>query len=249
MSSNKRAPLYAQIEAILRERIRQMQPGDPLPSDRDLASEFGVSYLTARQAITRLASAGLVSREVGRGTFVIHPHVEKDLSGLTSFSEDMLRRGMKVRASVLECTIKPAMAEIAEALHILTESPVIHIRRLRFANDIPMALESVALSAVSFPGLKDVDFATQSLYETLERNYGVRLAVAKGTLGAASPSAEEAALLQISQNTPLIVVKRIAYSDLGDPIEYGESRYRSDRYQVPVELHRPSNVSHTHNAF
>lgn len=243
MPSNRNAPLYAQIEATLRERIRQMQPGDPLPSDRDLASEFGVSYVTARQAVTRLANDGLVSREVGRGTFVLRSHVEKDMTGLTSFSEDMLHRGMKVHSSVLECSVKHATPEIAEALHILPNSPVTHIRRLRFADDIPMALEAVVLSAVTFPGLEDVDFITQSLYETLEKHYGVRLSVAKGTLGAVTPTAEEAALLQISRNIPLIVVRRIAYNDFGEPVEYGESRYRSDRYQVPIELRRPSNAS------
>jgi GntR family transcriptional regulator len=239
MPSNRSAPLYAQIEATLRERIRQMQPGDPLPSDRDLASEFGVSYVTARQAVTRLANDGLVSREVGRGTFVIRSHVEKDMTGLTSFSEDMLNRGMKVHSTVLECGVKPSTPEIAEALNILPNSPVTHIRRLRFADDIPMALEAVVLSAVAFPGLEDVDFVTHSLYETLERRYGVRLTVAKGTLGAVTPTAEEAALLQIARSIPLIVARRIAYNDYGDPVEYGESRYRSDRYQVPIELRRP----------
>ncbi|RYF38460.1 MAG: GntR family transcriptional regulator, partial [Comamonadaceae bacterium] len=147
LSSNRNAPLYAQIEATLRERIRQMQPGEPLPSDRALASEFAVSYVTLRQAMARLASDGLVSREVGRGTFVQRSVVEKDMTGLTSFSEDMLNRGMRVHAAVLECAVKPATPEIADALRVLAGSPVTHIRRLRFADDIPMALEAVVLSA------------------------------------------------------------------------------------------------------
>ena len=237
MSSNRSAPLYAQIEATLRERIRRMQPGDPLPSDRTLASEFAVSYVTLRHAMSRLASDGLVSREVGRGTFV--QRVEKDMTGLTSFSEDMLNRGMRVHATVLECAVKPSTPEIADALNILPGSPVTHIRRLRFADDIPMALEAAVLSAVTFPGLETVDFVTQSLYGTLERRYGVRLRVAKGTLGAVTPTDEEAELLQISRDVPLIVARRIAYNESGAPIEYGESRYRSDRYQVPIELRRP----------
>ena len=237
MPPNRSAPLYAQIEATLRERIRKMQPGDPLPSDRDLASEFGVSYVTARQAVSRLANDGLVSREVGRGTFVLR--VEKDMTGLTSFSEDMLNRGLRVHATVLECAVKPSTSEIADALRILPGSPVTHIRRLRFADDIPMALEAVALSAVTFPGLDTVDFVTQSLYGTLERQYGVRLSVAKGTLGAVAPTDEEAGLLRISREVPLIVARRIAYAESGAPIEFGESRYRSDRYQVPIELRRP----------
>ena len=239
MSPGRSAPLYAQIEATLRERIRQMQPGDLLPSDRDLASEFAVSYVTVRQAVSRLASDGLVSREVGRGTFVQRSLVEKDMTGLTSFSEDMLNRGMRVHATVLECAVKPSTPEIADALRILAGSPVTHIRRLRFADDIPMALEGVMLSAVTFPGLETVDFVTQSLYGTLERRYGVRLSVAKGTLGAVTPTDEEADLLQISRDVPLIVARRIAYNESGAPVEYGESRYRSDRYQVPIELRRP----------
>lgn len=237
--ANRAAPLYVQIEATLRERIKQLQPGQALPSDRELAREFGVSYVTARQAVSRLAADGLVSREVGRGTFIASQRVEKDMTGLTSFTEDMRRRGFSVRAVVLECNVQKASQEVADSLHILTGSPVTYIRRLRLADEIPMALEAVWLSAVRFPGLVEMDFSTQSLYETLERRYGIRLSVARGVLGAAAPTAEEAQLLQIARTTPILFARRVAFDDDHNPVEFGESRYRSDRYDVPIQLNRP----------
>lgn len=240
----KRVPLYEQIEAILRDRIRVMQAGERLPSDRDLAQEFGVSFVTARQAVSRLAADGLVERHVGRGTFVAGARLEKNMSGLTSFSEDMVRRGLPVHSKVLECDVRPATRDVAQALQIAESSPVVHIRRVRFADHIPMAIEGVNLYALAFPGLADEDFSHQSLYEVLERRYGVVPAVARGVLSAVTPTSEEAQVLGISRTTPLIVVCRTAYNDHNEPIEYGESRYRSDRYQVPIEMWSPGRVNH-----
>jgi GntR family transcriptional regulator len=245
MALHTRIPLYEQIEAVLRERISSMQPGDRLPSDRDLAEEFGVSFVTARQAASRLAADGLVTREIGRGTFVARPRLEKDMSGLTSFTEDMHRRGMSVRSEVLECSIGAASIDVAQALEILTGCPVVRIRRIRFADEIPMALESVALSALSFPGLVDEDFSRKSLYDVLERRYGVRPTIARGVLGAAAPTTDEAQLLGISRSTPLLYARRTAYDEQHMAIEYGESRYRSDRYQVPIEMRWPSRRTRT----
>lgn len=232
-------PLYVQVEAALRQRIAQLRPGDPVPSDRALAAEFGVSGMTVRQAVGRLVDEGLLYRAVGRGTFVASPRMEKDMSGLTSFSEDMRRRGLRPSSHVLECTIQPASAEAAEALRLATDSPVVVIRRVRFADEIPMALERVALSALSFPGLVDEDFTTQSLYEILEHRYHARLMVARGTLSATAATALEGRLLGIRPGTPLIIVRRVAFNERNEPVEYGESRYRSDRYSVPIELRRP----------
>lgn len=241
--SHKRIPLYEQIEAILVERIRRLSPGARLPSDRDLAQEFGVSFVTARQAVSRLAADGLVERHVGRGTFVAGARLEKNMSGLTSFSEDMGRRGLAVHSQVLECAVRPAGLLVAQALQITENSPVVHIRRVRFADRVPMAIEAVNLHALAFPGLGDEDFSRQSLYEVLERRYGVTLAVARGVLSAATPSSEEAQMLGIARGTPLLVVCRTAYNQHNEPIEYGESRYRSDRYQVPIEMWSPGRSS------
>jgi GntR family transcriptional regulator len=243
MTPGRRVPLYEQIAAVLRERIRPLQPGDRLPSDRDVAGEFGVSFITARQAVSQLAADGLVTRQVGRGTFVASPRLEKDMRGLTSFSADMRVRGLMVRSQVLECSVGPANAEIAEALQIVDGAPVMRLRRVRFADEIPMAIESAAISAVAFPGLADEDFSHQSLYETLARLYGINLAVARGVLGAVAPTKEEAKMLGIARNIPLLVDRRTAFNELFEPIEYGESRYRSDRYQVPIEMWWPSRGS------
>jgi GntR family transcriptional regulator len=243
--SHKRIPLYEQIEAILRQRLHTMQAGERLPSDRDLAQEFSVSFVTARQAVSRLAADGLVERHVGRGTFVASARLEKNMSGLTSFSEDMIRRGLSVHSKVLECTVRPASQAVAQALQIAENSPVVHIRRVRFADAIPMTIEAVNLHALAFPGLAGEDFSHQSLYEVLERRYGVALTVARGVLSAVTPTTEEAQMLGITRATPLLVVSRTAYNQHNEPIEYGESRYRSDRYQVPIEMWSPRRNART----
>jgi GntR family transcriptional regulator len=233
-------PMHFQIETALRDRIGKLPPGAPFPSDPQLAQEFGVSRMTVRHAVARLVSEGLVQRKVGRGSVVARPRIEKPLIGLTSFTEDMRLRGLRPSSRVLARAVRPASAEEAEALAIGVGAPVLSLRRLRLADGEPMAIERVVLSVVAFPGLADEDFETQSLHEVLERRYGVRFAVARGSLRAVASSPQEARLLGISPGAPLIVAEQVAYNDHDAPIEYGETRYRADRYTIPTELRRPT---------
>ena len=90
-------PMYVQIEDYLKNQILQgdFVIGVAIPSERELTDTFGVSRMTVRQSITNLVNEGLLYREKGRGTYVATPKIEQPLSGLTSFTEDMLSRGMK----------------------------------------------------------------------------------------------------------------------------------------------------------
>jgi GntR family transcriptional regulator len=231
--------LYFQIEAELRERIQRLPANSPFPSDRELSEEFNVSRMTIRQAVSSLVREGLLKRQVGRGTLVAESIVGKSMNTLSSFSEDMRQRGMHPSSKVLRCEICHAEAETIEALQLSPHSQVIAIRRLRLANNVPVAIETVHLSALHFPDLQNEDLENHSLYEVLQRRYGVRLTVARGTLHAEPASDEEARLLGTGANAPLLVARRVAFNDRNEPIEEGESRYRGDRYYVPIELWRP----------
>jgi len=138
-------PHYRLIEQALRERIASLRPGDRLPSDTDLCEEFGVSRMTARNAMERLATDGLIRREPGRGSFVTAPPAHRRANRLMTFSQEMRRAGRTPSSRLLTRVIRPSTPDDAASLEIPARQPVVHLKRLRMADDEPIALESTVL--------------------------------------------------------------------------------------------------------
>ncbi len=138
-------PRYREIEQALRERIADLKPGDPLPSDAALCREFGVSRMTARNAVGRLAEEGLITREPGRGSFVAVPQSHRWANCLMSFSDEMRRQGRAPRSRLLRRELRPARPDEIRDLRLGEGEPVVALVRIRLADDVPIAVEAVAL--------------------------------------------------------------------------------------------------------
>jgi GntR family transcriptional regulator len=228
-------PHYRQIEDALRERIAGLRPGERLPSDAELVAEFGVSRMTARNAMQRLAEDGLVRREPGRGSFVAQPAAHRRANRLMTFSHEMRRAGRVPSSQILTRVVRPSSAAEAEALALRPRQPVVHLRRLRLADDQPIALESAVLVADAASAVLGADLEGGSLHETLAAaGFGLRRGT--GTIGAARASAEDARLLGIRVGDPLLVERRTIVDDDGRRIEATESRYPADRYGLEVQF-------------
>lgn len=230
-------PLHQAIEDYLRTRIASAKPGDPLPTDKELCDLFRVSRMTARQAVSRLAEAGLVVREPGKGTFVAHPRLQREVGALLSFTRQMERQGRIASSSLLDRAMRTATPEHAARLGIAPGAPLVAIRRLRLADGIPMAIELVLLPEEQFDWLKAVDLAHDSLHAVLESR-GIIPYAGEGTLTAETASKEEAHLLGISPGAPLLVERLVLNDQDGRPIEVGETRYAAQRYALEFHLHR-----------
>jgi GntR family transcriptional regulator len=233
MSGPTYLPQYRQIEQALRERVSRLQPGERLPSDADLCSEFGVSRMTARNAMERLAADGLIRREPGRGSFVADPPAHRRANRLMTFTQEMLRAGRVPTSRLLTRVIRPSTASEAAALDIPVRQPVVHLRRLRLADGEPVALEATALIGASAGAVMNADLATGSLHEAL-RVGGFVLARGTGTIAAAAATAEEARLLGIRTGDPLLVERRVVRDGHGRPIEATDSVYPAERYALDV---------------
>jgi GntR family transcriptional regulator len=233
-------PLYYQLKELIREQVEngEIRAGDRIPSERELSERYEISRMTARQAITELVNEGLLFREQGKGTFVAMPKISQGLIGLTSYTEDMLRRGLQPGTKLLCLEIVPPTRKIADRLHISLDSKVIQIQRLRLANDEPMALETSHIPASLCPDLAQQDLEGQSLYKLMEDRYALHLANASQTLEPANASTVEAELLNVSPTVPLLLIERITYTTDGTPAEFVKSLYRGDRYKFYVELQR-----------
>jgi GntR family transcriptional regulator len=231
-------PLYRQIEAELRERIRNgaLRPGAQVPTEPELMGEYGVSRATVRQALAGLIAEGLLEIRRGLGTYVVAPRFEHTIGGFYSFSREIERHGLQPGTKVLELRKEPAADVAAEALGIPVGTEVVALRRLRLAGPDPLVVETSHLPAARFPGLERVDFSRVRLYDTLMNSYGCRPTRARETFEPVLLTADEAGLLDQRRGEPALRVDRIAFDQDDQPIEFCRSTVRGDRYRYSVEL-------------
>ena len=228
-------PHYRQIEQALRERIATMRPGARLPSDTELCAEFEVSRMTARNAMERLAADGLISREPGRGSFVAPRPAHRRANRLMTFSREMRRAGRVPTSRVLAREIRQSSAAEAASLGIPVHQPVVHLRRLRQADDEPIALETAILIGACADAVMTANLVHGSLHETLAQA-GIVLRRGTGTISAATATASDARLLSIRIGDALLVERRVIADGHGRRVEATESRYPADRYGLEVQF-------------
>ena len=234
---------YQEIERWLRAQVLQGVPGDPLPSESELASTYGVSRMTARQAVQNLALEGLVQRRRGAGTFVARPPLHRHEAALMSFTGDMRRRGMVASSRLVDAALAPAGQADIDALRLAKGARVVAVSRIRLADGVALAIERVALPA-ECAGVLAVDLESGSLHEALA-SIGRVPAVAHSWISARSATAAEARLLGLARREPLLVERRIIHDTAGLPLEHTESAYVASRYvidaafEVVVKTARP----------
>ncbi|SCG39547.1 GntR family transcriptional regulator [Micromonospora coxensis] len=229
----KHEALYTALRAEIGADLR---PHDPLPSERELVARFGVSRATVRQAIGRLEEEGLVYRAQGAGTFVADPATISKSLALTSFSEDMRNRRLTPDSRLLDLTVASASVQVARDLAVSPGADVVHVRRLRLADSLPMCLEEVWLPAERIGDL-DASVIAGSLYEALAER-GVRPHHADQVIAATVVDAEQARLLQVAPYSPALRVDRVTYDESGTAVERAESIYRADRYDFRITVTR-----------
>lgn len=222
---------HIQVREYVRELIDGCGPGTPAPSERELVQRFGVARMTVRQAMDALVGEGLLERIPGRGTFVAEPRTQP--GRLMSFSEEMARRGLLAESQTLIARREKAGPGVARALQLTEGDPVIHWKRLRRADGIPMCIEDAYLSEILLPGFLQSGMPT-SLYDALAAR-GLRPTWAEDSVAADVASAEEAAQLEIGQGGACLRISRRALAD-ERPLEVSRSVYRADRFTLWVQF-------------
>jgi GntR family transcriptional regulator len=226
-------PLYFQIKQLLIAEMNsgRLQPNQRLPSERELSEQFQVGRMTVRHALLELMHEGKIYTRMGKGTFVHAAKIEQPLHALTGFSQDVRSRGGQPSSRVLEAKVLPANPGVEHALRIPPGAEVITLSRLRLSDGMPMALETAHLPFALFPNLLAHDFAAESLYEVLKKDYGVTLVHAEQSIEAALASPDEIELLSLQPPAAILRMERLTYNQAGQPMEYVRSAYRGDRYK------------------
>ena len=228
-----RALKHVQVREYVRTLISGAAPGSPAPSERELVHHFGVARMTVRQAMDALVVEGLLERIPGRGTFVARPR--RVPSGPTSFTEEMTRRGLLPESQTLLARREQAGPGVARALGLTEGDAVIHWRRLRRADAVPMCIEDAYLNEILIPGFLQSGMPT-SLYDALE-DRGLRPTWAEDSIAADVATDEEAALLEIEPGGAVLRHSRRASAE-DRIVEVSRSVYRSDRFTMWVQLGR-----------
>ena len=215
--------------------IRQLGVGEAIPSERRLSGELGVSRLTLRAALDELVREGYLVRRHGSGTFVSEPKIAQQLT-LTSFSEDMRRRGMVPDSRTVALENIHAGPQVARALSISPADRVFRIRRLRLADGEPMALETLHVPVSLVPGLTAAQLEHGSWYELLEERYNVVIAAGLQTIEPTVTNEEESELLGVPLHSPAFLFERTSQTPNERTVEFVHSIYRGDRYRLVAEL-------------
>jgi GntR family transcriptional regulator len=232
--SSKQALVRDQILSMLDE----LSVGDALPSERRLSTDLSVSRPTLRSVIDELVREGLLLRRHGSGTYVAEPKIALPLT-MTSFSEDMSRRGMVPSSRVVSFELTSAGAKLGQRLRLSPVEEVWVITRLRLADDETMAIEWLHAPRRLLPDLKREDLAQRSFYELLRERRGIVIASGVQTIEPTVTSPEEADLLGVPVHSPAFLFERTTEGQGGEVVEFVRSVYRGDRYRLVTEL-RPA---------
>lgn len=225
-------PLYFQIKQTIQEKISsgELKPGDMLPSETQLMGQYNVSRITVRRAIKELTQQGVVFSRQGKGSIVAEAQI-REMSGFRSFSEDILSRGMKPSSKIIECSLVEEPDEnILNQLHLESGEQVYRLRRVRLADDEPVAYEDVHTPERLFPNLDKFDFNHQSLFSVFRDHYRMFPVWADAEIEARAATPDFAEYLDINVGDPILVSMRWSYLDSFVVVEYTQSVYSGRRF-------------------
>jgi GntR family transcriptional regulator len=218
--------------------IERLGVGEAIPSERQLSGDLGVSRLTVRAALDDLVREGFLERRHGAGTFVSEPKIAQELT-MTSFTEDMRRRGMAPSSKTLELKTVAAGARLGRLLHVSPSERIVVVTRLRYADRETMAIETLHVAEALVPGLTAKDLEQHSFYELLEERFGVVVVGGSQAIEPTVTNEEESAALGVPLHSPAFLFERTTNAADGTIVEYVRSIYRGDRYRLVSDLTRP----------
>lgn len=232
----RKQPLYDQLVDLLSDKIQnEMHPGDALPSERDLAETYGLSRTTVRLAMSELEELGLVTRKHGKGTFVSNVSRDTtDLMGTYSFTDQMRSLGRVPHTEVIDFEVREASKFVAQNMDLRLGEAVFRMRRLRTADGVPMMLERTYMPVKVFEGLTQRMVESKSLYEIVEQDFRMKIKTAEEAFGARAARPDEARLLKIDEDAPVLHLVRTTYNSKNVVIEYTRSVARADMFEYKI---------------
>ncbi|WP_251861697.1 GntR family transcriptional regulator [Clostridium sp. Marseille-Q2269] len=232
-------PLYEQLKDEIQRKIDiELKPGDSIPTELEIEKMYNVSRMTVRRAIHELVLEGVIQKKQGSGTFVQEPKIVHNVERITSFTEEMKEKGMILKTVSTEINrIDNPSKKLVTKLNLSPFEKVIQIKRLRYVNNEPFIIMINYLREKYVEGIKEKRLNKESLYDSLENEYGIILERADETLEARESTEFEAENLEIDIWSPVLYLERLSYIKDNIPIEFTNVTIRGDKYKYNVSLY------------
>lgn len=238
----KKQSIFQEVAKQIQEKIDKglYISSQRLPSEYDLAKEFGVSRLTVRKAIDELISRNILVKQKGKGTYVMtQQKVQSGRAGLQGFTEAAKSYGKTSKTEVISFEpLADVPDEVTRALQLDGQEEVYHLVRLRSFDNEPMTVEDLYIRSIYLPEVTEKQLEG-SLFTLIEKQ--IEIAYSHQEVEAILVTEELSPLLKVNVGEPLLMVHSITYSITATPILYDTSYYRADRYTFKNTLHRTIN--------
>ena len=228
---------YQRIAAELRENIKDgvYQVGQQIPTEDSLAGRFGVNRHTLRRAVSLLAAEGLLRVDQGRGMFVANAPIRYPIGQRVRFNESLKSQGFRPHYQLLRAAETSAAGPVARHLEVPAEEPIVVMERLGFADECPLKIATSYFPLRHFPNLLHHIRHADSISRVFKEIYG-RDHIRRSTIVTARMvRPEDARLLSLPLNQPVLMVESINVDQDGQVIEYGITRFRSDQTELAFE--------------
>jgi GntR family phosphonate transport system transcriptional regulator len=229
--------VWRQIAAVMEQAIRRgaYRPGAQLPTEKQLAQDFGVNRHTVRQAMNRLAETGLVAIEQGRGMFVADAALDYALGSRTRFTENLLTRQKKPRRTLVLAEDIAAPAEIARALGIPTGATLCQLEFLNHADDRAISVSSHFFPVSRFPGMPELFQQHGSVTAALKASGVVDYSRRSTKVMAKLMAPSDAKLLHLPRGRPALITETVNVDTHGKPVEFVRARFIADHVTFSIE--------------
>ncbi len=235
LNENNPLPLYLQVKSMLEKKInsKEWASGAQIPTEKELASQFGVSSITVKRAVIDLVNEGLLYRKRGKGTFVISSVPEKEINSSVFFASGQNETTIH---KLLNYKIEKSDLTVAKVLEIELGEEVINIQRLGIEDGEPMSIEYTYLPKRIYSGNFIDGVENELIYNIIKKKYNLELSKAKNYFSGTIANPSDAKLLNISKNTPLFVWERITQDSSGVVVEYSRFIMRQDKEKYYLEV-------------
>ncbi|HAH95575.1 MAG TPA: phosphonate metabolism transcriptional regulator PhnF [Firmicutes bacterium] len=240
MFENNGVPLYLQLYKMLKEKVKsgEWPENEAIPPEKILMEQYDVGRETVRRSVLRLVNEGYLYRRRGKGTFVCRQRPEDGMEQLVSFSSEMVARGYKPGAIVLEHDTRCAPEKVRAELCISKDTPLLYFKRLRTADELPVAVETSYL-LLDVVGPIDRDRLSGSIYQYFVYDKGLKPGRIVQEISSTIADDETADLLGIKKGHPVLQLYRLMYTVDGRPFFYMVFRYRGDVYSIKTNMDLP----------